>query len=577
MPRELISKSVQSSGACRASDLALTLLVAAGMLLAFYVLPLFFGTALFDPDEGLHAAIAQEMLERGDWLMPRFLGEPFFDKPPLYFWCQAASLAVFGMNEAAIRLPGLVFGLLGAVTTALVAWRLYDRDTGLLAGFFQTTLILPLAIAQAAVHDVALVPLTNLAILAFWDALHAPTRRRQLSGAMLAGVALGLACLTKGLLGAACVFVAIGGYSLISRSTRLTHVLVVTLAIAVAAFVAAPWYWLMELRNPGYAHYYFVERHLLGFFTRTQEHGHAAWWYYLPVMLGGGLPWIAYLPGVIADARRAPDGSTTREANRFLCVWFFGYLLLLCMAGSKLVTYLLPVFPPLAALVAAAWVRHSRGQASASASRWLETTFRISATGSPALLPIAMAVTAWRFQVEYSWFAYVLAPLAACACWLPLWRRKQDDLATTMRLAGVAFAANFLLIMALVVPPIGDAMSARGLARYLNERGSLPPTLFVPDERNGSLVFYLTPELRRELEPGQIVRCKLDDWWQALPGKPGSLIALRDDRRRRAVAAFGIERVSYEQAGQFAIYDAHQVRAAMRAASDIVADQRGNR
>jgi len=118
-----------------------------------------------DPDEGLHAAIAQEMAEKGDWLTPRLLGKPFFDKPILYFWAEAASRRVLGMHEAAVRLPGLLCGLLGAVTTGIVGWRMLGRPVGLLAGLFYTTTILPVALAQAAVHDVALIPSTNLALL----------------------------------------------------------------------------------------------------------------------------------------------------------------------------------------------------------------------------------------------------------------------------------------------------------------------------------------------------------------------------------------------------------------------------
>ena len=64
-----------------------------------FVFPLFVRFPLLDPDEGLHASIAQEMVERGDWITPRFLGQPFLDKPILYFWIQAASLRVFGSTR----------------------------------------------------------------------------------------------------------------------------------------------------------------------------------------------------------------------------------------------------------------------------------------------------------------------------------------------------------------------------------------------------------------------------------------------------------------------------------------------
>ena len=86
---------------CR--PLALLAIVIAAVM---FVFPLFVPFPLLDPDEGLHASIAQEMVERGDWITPRFLGQPFFDKPILYFWIQAVSLRLFGSNEAAVRLPG---------------------------------------------------------------------------------------------------------------------------------------------------------------------------------------------------------------------------------------------------------------------------------------------------------------------------------------------------------------------------------------------------------------------------------------------------------------------------------------
>src|SRR5436853_7568983 len=86
---------------------------------AIYVYPLALPTPLLDPDEGLHATIAQQMVERGDYLVPRVGDTPFRDKPILYFAAQAASLRTFGMNEAAVRLPGFLFALLGCFTTAL--------------------------------------------------------------------------------------------------------------------------------------------------------------------------------------------------------------------------------------------------------------------------------------------------------------------------------------------------------------------------------------------------------------------------------------------------------------------------
>ena len=97
----------------------LLLLAIVACVAMIYLYPLTLPTPLLDPDEGLHASIAQEMVERGDYVIPRFCGEPFRDKPIVYFVAEAASLRLFGMNEAAVRLPGMLFSLLGCVTTGL--------------------------------------------------------------------------------------------------------------------------------------------------------------------------------------------------------------------------------------------------------------------------------------------------------------------------------------------------------------------------------------------------------------------------------------------------------------------------
>src|SRR5215813_890681 len=86
--------------------------------LALLAAPLLASAPLFDPDEGLHAAIAQEMVQRGDYVTPTFLDQPFLDKPILFFWAEAGSLRLFGHHEAAIRIPPLLFGLLGMIAVA---------------------------------------------------------------------------------------------------------------------------------------------------------------------------------------------------------------------------------------------------------------------------------------------------------------------------------------------------------------------------------------------------------------------------------------------------------------------------
>ncbi len=384
--------------------------LAAVLALMIFVFPLCIRFPLLDPDEGLHAEIAREMAEGGDWITPHFLGQPFFDKPILYCWAEAASLRLLGPSEAAVRLPGLMFGLLGTVTTGLLAARMFNRMAGLIAGILYATTILPTALAQAASHDVALVPWINLCLLLLWQS-HAggkgdksnlpegPTGCCAQIGlipfsaagcALAAGFFLGLSILTKGLEGAAVVGLAYGGWSLVTRRFGWGVLLRAGAMLAVAALVAAPWYLAVERQNPGYLSYYFVKRHLLGLTTATQPHGEQPWWYYLPILLGGGLPWIGYLPVVMRGQGRGDRGQEeglgtsvpSEIAQRLevrdqgsevriggfplpsplsplplLWCWLIGWLLLLSVAPSKLATYLWPAFPPVAILAAVAWTR----------------------------------------------------------------------------------------------------------------------------------------------------------------------------------------------------------------------------
>ena len=328
------------------------------VIAALYVCPLVLGLPLTDPDEGLHAAIAREMIEHGEWVTPRFLGEPFLDKPILYFWAMEGSIAAFGAHEIAVRLPGTLFALAGIASTGLLGLVWFGRATAWLAAFAYATMFLPFGLGQVPVHDVALVPSVVLAMTAFWKAAAATNRTSILAWSAAAGVCLGLAMLTKGLTGVAFVGVAQALSLIVTRRLRPAIVAGGLLALVVAAATALPWYLAVERSHPGYLHYFFVERHLMGFSTTTQLHGNRPWWYYLPILVVGALPWSAYLPAAASiwcrEWRRPwiETATSERAAQTTAWVWLLSGVGLLSAAGSKLGTYLVPMLPAVALLSA---------------------------------------------------------------------------------------------------------------------------------------------------------------------------------------------------------------------------------
>lgn len=546
-------------------------LLASGLVLTavFFVYPLFLNSPLIDPDEGLHASIAQEMVEQGDWVTPTFLGEPFFDKPILFSWSQALSFELFGMNEGASRLAGMCFGLLGTLSTGLIAWRLFGRTVGAVAVILYVSSVYPVALTQVASHDVALIPWINLAILLFWEADWQQSRRGRVLCTVGIGIALGLASLTKGLVGVALVGVAYGSYLLAMRRLTVAACVRGVGALAVAGILASGWYFAMESRHPGYLHYYFIERHLLGFATTTQRHANEPFWFYLPILLWGGLPWITYAPAGLREwwlRRNEPLPKALGRAPRdgalvlMLC-WLIGCTLLLTLASSKLITYIWPVFPPLSILIAVVWGRMIDGRLTDSARKWLSLNFWFSCLVGPILLPIALLLAQILLDIQFSWPIWVLGATAALISVVPLMFWRAGRWAQGLAAGGMAIGAQFVVVMATIAPPAARIHSAIDLARYLNHRGDIPSRLMLVEERIGSLAFYLDPELRADLRGASVETVRA---W-ALPEirvhEPDAMIALPDQRVRRAKRYLDLSVADGRRAGRFRIYSASEFRA----------------
>jgi 4-amino-4-deoxy-L-arabinose transferase-like glycosyltransferase len=482
---------------------AASALICGGLI---YVYPLALRTPLLDRDEGFHAAISQEMVESGDYLIPRFLGKPFLDKPILYFEAQALSLRCFGMNEAAVRLPGLMFALLGAVTTSLFAWRLFDGTTGLLTLLVSLTSIAPLSLGQSAVHDVALVPWTNSLLICWWAATHADSRRRRIAFTTAAALFAGLAILTKGLIGIAVVWVGYLLYIVVTRQRAARFVICSASSISLGLLLASPWFLAMEQQSPGYLFYYFIERHILGFVTHTQLHGREPWYFYLPILLGGTAPWILLtIPSLWQSwTDRRSSHVSTNGATLFVICWLLGGLLFLSVAKSKLITYALPLYPAIGILAGHACKQFLEGEMAPKAKKAFGWIFLVSCLIG-TLAPFGVLVGLDHFNhVNSPTAAYLAASIAIVpmivALLLTYWNQPVAALATGV----ILFPLLFVTIMTWPMQTIAERLSQRQLAHVIRSLTRFPDHIDLVGAQLGSLIFYLEPEQRRALRPGQI-------------------------------------------------------------------------
>jgi 4-amino-4-deoxy-L-arabinose transferase-like glycosyltransferase len=520
-----------------------------------YLYPLTLGTPLLDPDEGLHASIAQEMVESGDYLVPRFCGEPFRDKPIVYFAAQAASLRLLGMNEAAVRLPGVLFSLLGCFTTWLLARRLYDKEIARYALAAALTLVLPVMLTQSPAHDIALVPAINLLALCFWEQDRAATARMRWSWLAGGAACVAFALLTKGLIGIAVFAVGIGLYAIFTRSLSWRLVGSSAFVLGAGGALASPWFLAMETASPGYLQYYFIERHLMGFVTEAQSHGEAPWYYYLAPVLGGAMPWLLY--SVAAVVQLAFDGKQGKEsrATVWMACWFVGGFLFLSTANSKLMTYSLPLFPPLAVLAGVAICRFFRGSLAPAMAMAVANTFRIACVVGIFAPVITLLVFDDFLGAPSPAAADLLAVVAGVVIAAALAIFQLGDRRTGFAVGILWFPILFAALIRGPFPVFAEFHSQRALAREISNYETLPQRVVMIGEETGSFLFYLSPEEREWFRDGRVVEAngRTIDRLASLP--PEWIVAITDKELDRTLHADEVRRRSPAMAGSFRIIE----------------------
>jgi len=182
--------------------------------------------------------------------------------------------------------------------------------------------------------------------------------------------------LAKGPIGAVIPAGALVVYTVISGDLGVWRRLALLPGLAVAALIAVPWFVAVSMRNPGFAHFFFVHEHIDRFLTNEHQR-EGAWWYFLPLLAIGLLPWTALLAlRAPAQADAVPRVASPFRWRRFCVAWSLFVLVFFSASGSKLPSYILPMFPPLALLLGArvvalsdrAWGRFAAALALASAA-----------------------------------------------------------------------------------------------------------------------------------------------------------------------------------------------------------------
>jgi 4-amino-4-deoxy-L-arabinose transferase-like glycosyltransferase len=296
---------------------------------------------LLQPDEGRNAEVAREMKLSGAWLVPTYNGVDYLDKPAFYFKAVALSLAAFGDNETAARLPSAVFGLALLALVFAFCRKVYGARCGWLAVIVTATLPLFVMNARTIIFDIALALFVCGAIFAGYLAEEEEGRKRR-NWYLLGAASAGLATLVKGPVGFLIPLLVLLVFNGIEGRRGAWRRLLSPLNLLVFLGLTLPWFAGLCLAHRDFFQYGLVEESFHRFTTAKTFHRSEPFYFYGLIIAGTFFPWSLLLPEAGWAAWRERWAGRHR-ADRLCLVWSVVVVVFFSISQSKLPGYILSV------------------------------------------------------------------------------------------------------------------------------------------------------------------------------------------------------------------------------------------
>jgi 4-amino-4-deoxy-L-arabinose transferase-like glycosyltransferase len=439
-------------------------------VLALAVLVLWFANLgyrkLIKPDEGRYAEIAREMAVSGDWVTPRLNGIKYFEKPPLQYWATAAAYTLVGQHEWAARLWSAVTGLFGLGLAWYAGRRLFGPTAGLYAAIVLGSSLMYVVVAHLNTLDMGLTFFLFAALCAFLLAQRDQATPRENTVWMHAAwAAMAGAVLSKGVVGLLIPGAALLLYTLVERSWRLWRRLHLITGPLLFLAITAPWFVLVSMRNPEFAWFFFVHEHFLRY-TTTIHQRIEPWYYFIPLLIAGWLPWTIVVADACWRGWKAEPGATF-QPRRFLLIWCGFVFLFFSVSGSKMPPYILPLFP--AAALLTGWRLTSIPGATLA---WQLAPMALFALGGMIALPFIKTsgdTPVELIQAFKSWLASA-ALIALAATLYAAWIARRGDVPRAVAVTGLAALIVAQLILTgheSVSPSMSAYRTAQQVKPYL--------------------------------------------------------------------------------------------------------------
>ncbi len=305
------------------------------------ILVIFFnlgGVPLLDPDEPVYAETPKEMFIFNEFVSPRIYGDYWYDKPPMYYWLVAGSYKIFGISEFSSRFPSAALAVVCALVVYVAGRRLFNERAGFIGALVLTTSIEFFYLGKAAVTDMTLLLCLTVSLLSFIEKKY-----------YLAYLFAGLATLTKGPIGLLFPGAIVFSYILVTRNWSYLKTMKIPSGLLLYAIVALPWYVIMYQLHGNAFIDTFLGFHNVTRFTSPEHPEGILWYYYIPVLILGFFPWT----GIMLQSIWTSFTKAREEfpVLLFLNIWSLVIFVFFSISQTKLVSYILPMYPPLAMVV----------------------------------------------------------------------------------------------------------------------------------------------------------------------------------------------------------------------------------
>ena len=478
---------------------------------AIVTLPGLGNGTLWDNSETAYGEVAREVLLAPDWIVMHLNGQAWFVQPPLYFWIAAAFAKLLGPTALALRLPAALATITMGGAIGYATARIAGGRAGTVAAVVLSTSLMQAIVGRLAIMDALLDLCVTAAILWWFRALEPADTATLDAGArstafLMGAVALALGTLAKGPVAPVIVALVVGPWLWWEWRTARAVIVprVATLAGGGALFlvVVLPWFVAEALRVGPDAVGELIGHYTVGRYTGVIENQRGPWWYYLPVLVLGFFPWIAFVPvGLVRtlEAARSQHGAFARLA----LVWTVVPLVFFSCAQTKLPNYVALVLPALAIVVALWFARLGEGAerragiiSAATIPLFIGALgFAVEAFIRTNRLDVATAVVAPAFEVlAVAMLAGSLVTVLAIA--RPRWTWAAPFVLGTTAGALVLFIALFAEPAAESLKPIPP------LARTIQRLRTPQAVVALRSVSGGnSLVFYTQPGVRSLDDP----------------------------------------------------------------------------